>query len=185
MLSESLIRELKIQKILPVLNTSEINGDINRLDLFLSQNDYIKNVEITLRNINSLKIAIELKKRFTEITFGLGSILSLDDYKRGFDAGFSFFVSPGTVQEIVKNKKENYIPGAETVSEFMHLYSNNYKIIKFFPSNLVGGEKKLISIQNILKNVYFIPTGGIDMKNYETYLSLKNVLCVGMSKFDE
>ena len=45
-------------------------------------------------------------------------------------------------------------------------------------------DKKLISIQNIVKELKFIPTGGIDNNNISTYLNLENVLCVGMSKFD-
>ena len=67
----------------------------------------------------------------------------------------------------------------------MYLSKNNYKIIKFFPSIIAGGEKKLISIKNILKEVIFIPTGGVNLENYESFLSLENVLCVGMSKFDK
>ena len=67
----------------------------------------------------------------------------------------------------------------------MYLIDSGYKNIKFFPSNLVGGHKKLISIENILKEASFIPTGGINKKNYMEYVSLKNVLCVGMSRFDD
>ena len=59
-----------------------------------------------------------------------------------------------------------------------------YKTIKFFPSNIAGGEKKLLSIQNILKDVKFIPTGGINNANIAEYLKLNNVLCVGMSNFE-
>ena len=185
MLDNFLVEELRNQKILPVFNTSELDLDIKRLELLLSQNLNIKNVEITMRKINSLEIGIELSKRFPKIKFGLGSILSEDDYKIGLDKGFHFFVSPGIVEELVKNKTKNYIPGAETVSEFMYLSKNNYKIIKFFPSKITGGEKKLISIKNILKEVFFIPTGGVNLENYESLLSLENVLCVGMSKFDK
>ena len=86
---------------------------------------------------------------------------------------------------MIKNKVTNYIPGGETISEFMYLLDNGYKNIKFFPSNVAGGKEKLISIENILKEVSFIPTGGINQKNYMDFISLKNVLCVGMSKFDE
>jgi 2-dehydro-3-deoxyphosphogluconate aldolase/(4S)-4-hydroxy-2-oxoglutarate aldolase len=64
------------------------------------------------------------------------------------------------------------------------LLDNGYKNIKFFPSNLAGGQKKLVAIENILKQVSFIPTGGINKKNYMDFISLKNVLCVGMSNFD-
>ena len=66
----------------------------------------------------------------------------------------------------------------------MYLLDNGYKNIKFFPANLAGGQKKLVSIENILKEASFIPTGGINQKNYMDFVSLKNVLCVGMSKFD-
>ena len=67
----------------------------------------------------------------------------------------------------------------------MFLLNNDYKIIKFFPSNLAGGKDKLMSVENILKEAMFIPTGGINLNNYMKFISLKNVLCVGMSKFDE
>ena len=184
MLDKNLERELKNQKILPIFNTTKLHNDIARLEVFLSNNSNIKNIEITLRQENSFKIANELKKNFTNINFGLGSILSEQDYSKGKEAGFHFFVSPGIVMNLVKNKASNYIPGGETITEFMFLLDNGYSTIKFFPSNISGGKKKLISIENILKEVKFIPTGGINLKNYMNFISLKNVLCVGMSKFD-
>ena len=185
MLNKNLEIELNKQQILPILNTTVLLDDIKRLEMFLSNNSKIKNIEITLRKENSFEIAKELNKNFTNINFGLGSILSEGDYLKGKDAGFHFFVSPGIVTSLIKNKVTNYIPGGETISEFMYLLDNGYKNIKFFPSNEAGGKEKLISIENILKEVSFIPTGGINQKNYMDFISLKNVLCVGMSKFDE
>ena len=185
MLNKNLEIELNKQQILPILNTTELSDDIKRLEVFLSNNSNIKNIEITLRQENSFEIAKELNKFFTNINFGLGSILSEGDYLKGKEAGFHFFVSPGIVTSLVKNKVINYIPGGETISEFMYLTDSGYKNIKFFPSNLAGGHKKLVSIKNILKEASFIPTGGINKKNYMDYVSLKNVLCVGMSKFDD
>tara|TARA_B100000965_G_scaffold86358_1_gene69946 strand:- start:530 stop:1087 length:558 start_codon:yes stop_codon:yes gene_type:complete len=185
MLNKNLEIELNKQQILPILNTTDLRDDIKRLEVLLLNNPNIKNIEITLRQENSFKIAKELKKFFTNIKFGLGSILSEGDYIKGKDAGFHFFVSPGIVTSLVKNKVINYIPGGETISEFMYLIDSGYRNIKFFPSNLAGGHKKLVSIENILKEASFIPTGGINKKNYMDYVSLKNVLCVGMSKFDD
>ena len=184
MLDKKITNELGNQRILPILNTTELQNDISRLEIFLSNNSNIRNIEITLRRENSFEIANELKNMFTNINFGLGSILSEEDYSKGQKAGFVFFVSPGIVSNLIKNKVKNYIPGGQTISEFMYLMNNGYNTIKFFPANIAGGEKKLISIENILKEVNFIPTGGINLNNYKNFLSLKNVLCVGMSKFD-
>ncbi len=184
MLNKKLETELRNQKILPILNTTNFSNDAKRLEVFLSINSNIKNIEITLRKDTSFEIAKQLKNKFTNINFGLGSILSEQDYVKGSEAGFDFFVSPGIVMNLAKNKVINYIPGGETITEFMFLVDNGYSTIKFFPSNIAGGEKKLISIENILKYANFIPTGGINLTNYMNFISLKNVLCVGMSNFD-
>lgn len=184
MLDNKIKDELRLQKILPILNTTELSKDIRRLEDFTTKSKNIKYIEITLRKKNSLEIAKSLRDKFPKYKFGLGSILSLDDYKKGKDNGFNFFVSPGIVKDIIEINPLNYIPGGETISEFIFLINNSYKTIKFFPSNIVGGEKKLLSIQNILKNVKFIPTGGINNKNIVEYLKLNNVLCVGMSNFE-
>ena len=185
MIDNLLKNELKKQKILPILNTTSLENDSKRLEKYLANNLSIKNIEITLRQENSFEIAKTLKKKFNHINFGLGSILSEKDYFKGIEAGFQFFVSPGIVASLIKNKIANYFPGAETISEFMYLLENGYDVIKFFPSNIAGSEKKLASVENILTDLIFIPTGGVTLKNYNNFLSLKNVLCVGMSKFDE
>ena len=185
MIDNLLKNELKKQKILPIINTTSLENDSKRLENYLANNLSIKNIEITLRQENSFEIAKILKKRFNHINFGLGSILSEKDYFKGLEAGFQFFVSPGIVASLIKKKIANYFPGAETISEFMYLLENGYDVIKFFPSNIAGSEKKLASVENILTDLIFIPTGGITLKNYNNFLSLKNVLCVGMSKFDE
>ena len=132
MLNKNLEIELNKQQILPILNTTELRYDIKRLEVFLLNNPNIKNIEITLRQENSFEIAKELNKNFSNVNFGLGSILSEEDYLKGKEAGFHFFVSPGIVTSLVKNKVINYIPGGETISEFMYLIDSGYKIIKFF-----------------------------------------------------
>ena len=147
MLNKNLETELNKQQILPILNTTELPDDIKRLEVFLSNNSNIKNIEITLRQENSFEIAKEINKNFTNINFGLGSILSERDYLKGKDAGFHFFVSPGIVTSLVKNKVTNYIPGGETISEFIYLLDSGYKNIKFFPSNLAGGKKNLLQLK--------------------------------------
>ena len=185
MLTNQLKSDLYKQQLLPILNTTNLESDIARLKKYLNQNKSIEYIEITLREKESFSIALELKKYFSDCKFGLGSVLTKEDLIRGQDHNFNFFVSPGIVDEVLEMNNFSYIPGAETVSEFMHLYKKGYKIIKFFPANLNGEEKKLQSIENILKDIKFIPTGGVNKDNINKYLDLKNVLCVGTSNFEE
>ena len=53
MLDSAIKEELKNQKILPVFNTTDLTADIKRLEIFLSKNSHIKNIEITLRKYKS------------------------------------------------------------------------------------------------------------------------------------
>ena len=53
MLNKNLEIELNKQQILPILNTTELLDDIRILEVFLSNNSNIKNIEITLRQKNS------------------------------------------------------------------------------------------------------------------------------------
>ena len=49
MLDNKIIEELRLQKILPILNTTELSKDISRLEEFISKSKNIKYIEITLR----------------------------------------------------------------------------------------------------------------------------------------
>ena len=180
-----LINKLKEQKILPIINSVNFKEDLLKLTSLLDANKKIKIIEITLRESHSLENAIELKKRFPSLIIGLGSIINKKQYEEVKNYDFSFFVSPGTIYEMINSKIGNYIPGAETISEFNYLDNNEINIVKFFPATLSGGNLKLKSIENIYKNLAFIPTGGINKSNINSYINLKNVLCVGMSNIPD
>ena len=153
MLNSELQLKLKEQKILPILNTTTLSNDIDRLSKYIEKSKSIRYIEVTLREDESFDIALGLKKHFTEHEFGLGSVLTKEDFIKGQNHNFNFFVSPGIVDEVLEINNSLYIPGAETVSDFIHLNKKGYKIIKFFPANLNAEEKKLQSIENILLNI--------------------------------
>ena len=102
MLNSELQLNLNEQKILPILNTTTLSNDIDRLSKYLEKNRAIRYIEITLRENQSFDIALELKKHFTEHKFGLGSVLTKEDFIKGQDHNFHFFVSPGIVDEILE-----------------------------------------------------------------------------------
>ena len=126
-----LVNKLKEQKILPIINSVNFKEDLLKLTSLLDTNKKIKIIEITLRESHSLENAIKLKKRFPNLIIGLGSIINKKQYEEVKNYNFSFFVSPGTIYEMINSKIENYIPGAETISEFNYLDNNEINIVKF------------------------------------------------------
>ena len=119
-----------------------------------------------------------------DLIIGLGSIFNKKQYEEVKKFNFNFIVSPGINKDLINLGLKNYIPGAETITEFNYLSNNNINIIKFFPAVISGGISKLQLIENIYKNLLFIPTGGININNIQYFLNLKNVLCVSTSKID-
>jgi len=183
-LNINLIKKLKKQKILPIINSINFKNDFLLLTTLLNSNKNIEVIEIALREEDSLKNAIKLKDQFPNLIIGLGSIFNKKQYEEVKKFNFNFIVSPGINKDLINLGLKNYIPGAETITEFNYLSNNNINIIKFFPAVISGGISKLQLIENIYKNLLFIPTGGININNIQYFLNLKNVLCVSTSKID-
>ena len=179
-----LINIFRKQKFLPIINSKIIDDDIHKIETLLKKIILFNAQRLLFEKKNSYNNALILKEKFPFIYFGLGSILSLEMYQKYVHNNFDFYISPGIVPEIINLGIKNYIPGAETISEFNMLNNKGYKLIKFFPSIISGGPAKLKAIQSIYKDLIFIPTGGINQENIKDFLALDNVICVGMSNFD-
>ena len=184
-IDKRLFNILSKQEILPLINSKNLDDDIKTVESLINANNNLRIIEITLREKNSLNNAIQLKKIFPNLIIGLGTILNIETLRNIQNNNFEFFISPSFIPEIINENIQNYIPGAETISEFNILFNKNYNVIKFFPATLSGGSKKLISIRNIFKNLFFLPTGGININNINDYLILENVVCVGLSNIND
>ena len=115
---------------------------------------------------------------------GAGTLLTSADVEAAKDAGATFGVSPGATDRILDACEANdlpLLPGAATSSEVMRLLERGYTVQKFFPAEANGGAPALKAIGAPLPQVSFCPTGGVSLKNAETYLGLSNTLCVGGS----
>ena len=77
----------------------------------------------------------KIKNNFPNITIGLGSITNVKQFEEVVDYQFDFFVSPGIIEEVINLNTKNYIPGAESISEFNFLL--NKKSIEFPDSCIV------------------------------------------------
>ena len=169
-------------KVLPILDI-EKNVDPEKLIDALIDGK-INTVEITLRNDEAFDNIKFIRKKFPDLIFGVGTIVNVDQLKRTIDIGADFGISPGFETEIIKYAKENnfsYIPGVSTASEIISCLKFDYKFLKLFPAEPLGGISYLNSLSGPFPDVSFCPTGGINSDNYLSWLSQKNVLCVGGS----
>lgn len=140
-------------------------------------------LEVTLRTPAALDAIREMAKVEGGVV-GAGTLLTPADVKAAVEAGAKFGVSPGATETILTACEEAdlpLLPGAATASEAMKLLERGYTVQKFFPAEANGGVPALKAIGAPIPQVKFCPTGGVSLKNAETYLGLSNTLCVGGS----
>ena len=169
------------QKILPILTIEELDSCNFLIDIFLENG--IRVFEITLRTKVALE-AINFMANNKNLIVGVGTLMNQHNIQTAINVGAKFGVSPGISEELFLGcEKSNFplIPGVSTPSEIMVSYSRGYKLLKFFPAELLGGIKMLKALQGPFPDCYFFPTGGINQTNAKRYLSLSNVFGVAGS----
>ena len=127
-----------------------------------------------------------MKNNFPDLIIGIGSIISYEQLKDISKHKFHFYISPGIntkMMEIANQDNLNYIPGISSASEVMKALEYEYDLLKFFPAEQSGGINVLKYFSDIFQNVKFIPTGGINKDNIQSYLDLPNVIGVGSTNF--
>ena len=179
-----LISLIKKNNQIPIIGKGS-NQEIEEKFYKLVSKNY-KVIEITLRSENALDLAIYFKKKFPDLFLGIGSINTLKQLKNLIKEDFKFYISPGYTIDILKfvnSEKINFIPGVSTSSEIMDCLNYDIKLLKFFHSENNGGVKTLNQFKDVFYDVIFIPTGGINHMNKDSYLKLDNVLGVGSTSF--
>ena len=144
----------------------------------------IRCVEITLRHPFSFKAIEYIKKNHPDLAVGAGTVKTVQTLHEAIASGADFCVSPGMLDEILTEaSKKNipFLPGCATPTELMHLTASGYETVKFFPAECFGGVRALKLYEGAFSEVSFLPTGGIDADNFESYSACKNVIACGGS----
>lgn len=142
----------------------------------------IKAVEITLRTPVALDCIRAIKQACPDLIVGVGTVINEAQMEQVAEAGVDFAVSPGTTVALVRKSMEcgvRLLPGVATCSEVLMGMEEGLTCFKLFPATAVGGLPLLKSIGGPLPQVSFCPTGGLKMEDFDQYLALPNVACVG------
>lgn len=173
---------MSLSPIIPVIEITDINQSIDLAHALIDGG--INVLEITLRTDAALDAISLLVKEVPEAHIGAGTVINASDLHRVRDAGATFALSPGSSQSLLQRANHiNFplIPGVATGSEIMQGMELDYTHFKLFPATSVGGIPLLKSFGGPYQQARFCPTGGINENNYQDFLALGNVLCVGGS----
>ncbi len=141
-------------------------------------------LEITLRTAAAMDAIRAISQEVEGAIVGAGTITTPEELKAVADAGAIFAISPGLTPKLLEAANHSeiaLIPGISSVSELMLGMEYGLDHFKFFPAAAAGGIPMLKGIAGPIPQITFCPTGGISPENYNDYLALKNVACVGGS----
>lgn len=140
--------------------------------------------EVTFRTDSALESIKRIAQEVPEVILGAGTVTTIDQVKQAMSVGCQFIVMPGIVPEVVEYCVNNYIeiiPAGVTPRDILTITSYGLDTVKFFPAETFGGIGALKAFSGPFANIKFMPTGGVNEKNYVDYLKLPNVSAVGGS----
>ena len=139
--------------------------------------------EVTFRTEAAEESIRLMAEKFPDMLVGAGTVLTKEQVDAAA-AGARFIVSPGFDPEIVDYclKKEIPVyPGCVSPSEVAQAVKRGLKVVKFFPAEPAGGLPMIKAMAAPYVGLKFMPTGGINAKNLEEYLSCDKIICCGGS----
>ncbi|MCI5699054.1 MAG: bifunctional 4-hydroxy-2-oxoglutarate aldolase/2-dehydro-3-deoxy-phosphogluconate aldolase [Lachnospiraceae bacterium] len=140
--------------------------------------------EVTFRTAAAADCIRIMSEKYPEMLVGAGTVLTTEQVDRAVANGAKFIVSPGFDPEIVDYCLEKDIPvfpGVITPSEVAQAVKRGLKVVKFFPAEQFGGVATIKAMAAPYVGLKFMPTGGVNAKNLESYLSFNKIIACGGS----
>jgi 2-dehydro-3-deoxyphosphogluconate aldolase/(4S)-4-hydroxy-2-oxoglutarate aldolase len=140
--------------------------------------------EITFRTASAQEAIQRISGECHEMLVGAGTVLTVQQAEQAIRAGAQYIVAPGFDAAVVDWCQEHSVPvlpGVATPTEINMALARGVKLLKFFPSEEIGGVRMLKALYAPYQEVQFIPTGGIKAHNLAEYLVLPNVVACGGS----
>ena len=138
--------------------------------------------EITFRTAAAEESIRRITGECPDVLVGAGTVLTKEQADRAVAAGAKFIVTPGFNPEMIAYIKSLGIPmmpGAATPGEMEQAMSMGLTNIKFFPAEANGGVAKLKALAGPYQAAKWMPTGGVNAKNLNDYLSFDRIIACG------
>ena len=140
--------------------------------------------EVTFRTAAAKEAISIMSKEYPDMLIGAGTVLTTKQVDQAVEAGAKFIVSPGLNPEVVKYCVEKDIPvtpGCATPSDIETAISYGLEVVKFFPAEAAGGLPMIKAMSAPYTGIKFMPTGGINASNINSYLAFPKIIACGGS----
>lgn len=169
-------------RVVPVIAIESVEAALPLADALLAGG--LPLAEITFRTAAAADVIGRLASERPDLLVGAGTVLSVENLEAAKKCGAEFAVAPGLNPAVVTRAQEiglPFVPGVCTPTDIEAAMSLGCKTLKFFPAGALGGPAMLKALAGPYAHtgIKFMPTGGVNAENLESYLALKVVAAVG------
>ena len=178
----SFIKFLNGNKIVPVIVINKVEDAVPLAKALCAGG--LPCAEVTFRTDAAAEAIKIMTDNFPNMCVGAGTVLNAAQVDAAVEAGAKFIVSPGLNPNTVKyciEKKVPITPGTSSPSDIEQAIELGLDVVKFFPAEQSGGLAKIKAMAAPYVNMKFMPTGGINAKNLNSYLDFNKIIACGGS----
>ena len=139
---------------------------------------------VSFRAKGADQVISQMVEAYPDMLVGAGTVLTIDQCDQAIAAGAKFCVAPGLNPSIVKHCLDRgvpFVPGVANGSQIEQAMELGLDFVKFFPAEQAGGLAYIKAIAAPYSQIKFMPTGGINENNLNTYLAFQKIVCCGGS----
>ena len=180
--NKKFLEQLECTGIVPVIKLENTDDAVNLAKALYDGG--IRCAEVTFRAEGADKVISQMVKAYPDMLVGAGTVLTIDQCDRAIDAGAKFCVAPGLNPAVVKHCLDRgvpFAPGVANGSQIEQAMELGLDFVKFFPAEQAGGLPYIKAVSAPYSSMKFMPTGGVNEQNLNTYLAFKNIVCCGGS----
>lgn len=179
---DPIFKSIQLFGIIPVVKINDVKHAVP-LAKTLSKNG-LPIAEVTFRTDVAAKAIRVISEANPEILLGAGTVQTVEQAEKAAAAGAKFIVTPAFNPHVAKfciDKNIPIIPGCSSPADLEKALEMGLDVVKFFPSEPLGGLKTIQALAGPYPSIRFVPTGGIGPGNLLEYLSNDRILACGGS----
>ena len=179
---DAVVEEFGNVGIVPVIKLDKVEN-AEKLAKALRDGE-INCAEVTFRAKGADEVIRRMTKAYPDMFVGAGTVLTCEQADAAYAAGAKFCVAPGLNPKVVKHCLDSgipFAPGLSSASEIEQALELGLDFVKFFPAEQAGGLQYIKAVCGPYTTMRFMPTGGINPDNLNTYLSYNKIVCCGGS----